>query len=41
MAGKPSKSSESTQVRVWQLIYLAGLILIAEYLTLVFFLALQ
>jgi hypothetical protein len=41
MVGQPSKSSESTQVRVWQILYIAGLILFAEYLTIVFFLAFQ
>lgn len=39
MVGKPSKSSESIQVRAWQILYLAGLILFAEYLVVQFFLA--
>jgi hypothetical protein len=41
MLGQPSKSSESTQVKVWQVFYIAGLILIFEYLTIMYFLALQ
>ena len=43
MVGQPSKSSESTQVqvRVWQIFYIAGLILLVEYLTILSFLAFQ
>jgi len=41
MVGQSSKSSESTQVRVWQIFYFAGLILLAEYLTILYFLALR
>ena len=41
MVGQPSKSSESTQVRVWQILYIAGLIVFAEYITIVLFLAFQ
>jgi hypothetical protein len=41
MVGQPSKSSESVQVRVWQIFYIAGLILLAEYLTIRSFLALE
>jgi hypothetical protein len=41
MVGQPNKSSESTQVRVWQILYLTGLILFAEYLTILSFLAFQ
>ena len=41
MIAQPSESSESTQVRVWQIICLAGLILFAEYLTILSFLSFQ
>ena len=41
MLGQPSKSSESTQVKVWQIFYIAGLILVFEYLTIMYFIALQ
>jgi hypothetical protein len=41
MLGQPSKSSESTQVKVWQIFCIAGLILVSEYLTIMYFLALQ
>jgi len=41
MLGQPSKSSESTQVKIWQIFCIAGLILFAEYLTIMSFLALQ
>jgi hypothetical protein len=41
MLGQTSKSSESTQVRIWQIFYIAGLILIFEYLTIMYFIALQ
>jgi hypothetical protein len=34
MVGQSSKSSESTQVRVWQIIYVGVFILFAEYLAL-------
>ena len=39
MVGQPSKSSESMQVRVWQVFCVGGLILLAEYLTILYFLA--
>jgi len=39
MLGQPNKSSESMQIRVWQIFYIAGLILLAEYLTILYFLA--
>jgi hypothetical protein len=32
MVGHSSKSSKSAQFRVWQILYIAGLILFAEYL---------
>jgi hypothetical protein len=32
MVGHSSKPSESAQLRVWQIIYIAGLILFAEYI---------
>jgi hypothetical protein len=41
MVGQASKSSESTQVRVWQILYVASLILFAEYLAILSFLAFQ
>jgi hypothetical protein len=41
MIGEPSKSSESTQVRVWHVFYVAGLILFAEYLAILTFLGLR
>jgi hypothetical protein len=41
MAGHPSRSSGSMQIKVWQILYIAGFILLAEYLTIVFFLAFQ
>jgi len=41
MLSQPIKSSESTQVKVWQIFCIAGLILISEYLTILYFLAFQ
>jgi hypothetical protein len=41
MVGQSSKSSESTEVRVWQIFYVAGLILFAEYVAILSFLAFQ
>jgi len=41
MVASPEKSSESVQVRVWQIFYIAGLILLAEYLAILSFLAFQ
>lgn len=41
MVDQPSKSSEPTQVRVWQIFCVAGLILFAEYLAILSFLAFQ
>jgi len=39
MLGQPNKCSESTQIRVWQIFYIAGLIMLAESLTILYFLA--
>jgi hypothetical protein len=41
MEGQPRKSTEPTEVRVWQIFYVAGLILFAEYLAILFFLSFQ
>jgi hypothetical protein len=39
MLGPPNKSSESTQVRAWQIFYIASLILLYEYLAIMYILA--
>jgi hypothetical protein len=36
MVGQPSKSSESTENRVWQIFCIAGLVMLAEYLTILY-----